>query len=194
MPGLNLSFDNDNTRVLHGFLQSLKEDSWIAPQIVTTASFHILSHSLFTNQTIICYNSVSADSIIKVSHKHIVDHGLFQPDYTVLHTIFISTVTISWFSVTHPKYRGCNVHQSAITPIQNANEPQRSKLCIRYSLQKLGVRFEIFNTLCMHHNPYSTQSDSQNTKIGIPKPIPYSTAFLLLFSNYSLHFIKTSSR
>jgi len=46
---------------------------------------------------------------------------------------------------------------------------------------KLGVRREIFNILGMHHNPYSTQSDSQNTKIGIPKPIHYSTAFYSYF-------------
>jgi hypothetical protein len=58
MPGLNLSFDNDNPGVLHGFLQSVKADSWIVPQIVTTASFHIPSHSLFTNHTIILYNTV----------------------------------------------------------------------------------------------------------------------------------------
>jgi len=52
------AFDNDNPGVLDGFLQSLKADSWIAPQIVTTASFHILSHSLFTNHTITCYDTV----------------------------------------------------------------------------------------------------------------------------------------
>jgi hypothetical protein len=159
------AFDNDNPGVLHGFLQSPKADSWIAPQIVTNASLHFLSHSLFINHTIICYDTVWAtDSLIKVSHKHIVDHGLFQLDCTMLHTTFISIVTTSCFSITHPKYWGCNLHQNAVTPIQNANEPQRSELCIRYSLQKLGVRCEIFNILHMHNNPYSTQSDIQNTK------------------------------
>jgi hypothetical protein len=42
----------------------------------------------------------------------------------LLHTPFMSNVTISCFSITHPKYRGCNVHQNYVTLIQNAAEPK----------------------------------------------------------------------
>jgi hypothetical protein len=123
MPGLNLSFDNDNPGVLHVLLQSLKADSWIAPPTVTT-SFHTLSHSLFANHTSTCCCTYwDTDSIINISHKHVVDHGPFQLDYTLLQTPFMSNVTISCFSITHSKW-GCNVHQNSVTLIQNAAEPK----------------------------------------------------------------------